>query len=158
MQRALGANWPARLRCGRNSSASSDLRCASYFPLPPDLASVVSIWIISRSNRLAVNGSSRGRGACPFHSLEAHRGGFVDELVTCGQCFLCESGQGRWLTPVCNDIHENQCVTLHDSLLERGKWLLPVLARELRFRPRRFARGHCAGKFVHGGCSRKGPG
>jgi hypothetical protein len=66
MQRALGTNWPTPLQCGRHSSASSNWRRESF--LPPDLATVVSIWIASRSDRLLVNGSGRGRSPCRFHS------------------------------------------------------------------------------------------
>ncbi len=51
---------------GPHTSASADSRCAFFFP--PDLATVVSIRIASRSDRLVVNGSTRGRAACPFHS------------------------------------------------------------------------------------------
>ena len=46
-----------------------DVRCAAFFP--PDLATAVSIWIASRSDRLAKNGSSRGRSRVfpfRFHS------------------------------------------------------------------------------------------
>jgi hypothetical protein len=32
MQYALGVNWPPRLQFGRHSSASADLRRASFFP------------------------------------------------------------------------------------------------------------------------------